>query len=134
MRDIEDLFKNSLKDHELPYNASAWTKMSKKLDAKNSGSNGALKWSIGIAGIVLIAASYFFTQKEPTSDKAQTAVIINKDENQTTENLEEKKVQTVDVVPNKSTSKKNEPKIEDSPLTEVNQLTEFPGNSSMDSK
>ena len=119
MRDIEDLFKNSLKDHELPYNASAWTKMSKKLDAKNSGSNGALKWSIGIAGIVLIAASYFFTQKEPISDKVQTAVIINKDENQTTENLEEKKVQIVDVVPDKSTSKKNEPKIEDSRLTEA---------------
>jgi len=119
MRNIEDLFKNSLKDHELPYNPSAWAKMSKKLDSKNFGSNGALKWSIGIAGIVLIAAVYFFTQKDPVSEKVQIAVIINKYENQTIENLEEKKEQTVDFVSDKSTTKKNILKIETPPLKEA---------------
>ena len=60
MRNIEDLFKESLKDHELPYNKEAWSKMNKKLDARNSGSSNGFKWILGAAGAALIVATYLF--------------------------------------------------------------------------
>ena len=44
MRNIEDLFKKSLKDHELPYDKKAWSELSKKLDTRNPGASNGVKW------------------------------------------------------------------------------------------
>ena len=75
MRDIEDLFKESLKDHELPYNKEAWSKMNKKLDAGNSGSSNGFKWILGAAGAALIVATYLFMGTSEAPQKAQAEVL-----------------------------------------------------------
>ena len=75
MRDIEDLFKESLKDHELPYNKEAWSKMNKKLDAGNSGSSNGFKWILGAAGAALIVATYLFIGTSEAPQKAQAEII-----------------------------------------------------------
>ena len=81
MRDIEDLFKESLKDHELPYNKEAWSKMNKKLDAGNSGSSNGFKWILGAAGAALIVATYLFMGTSEAPQKAQAEVLqIEKEE------------------------------------------------------
>lgn len=67
MRDIEDLFKDSLKDHQLPYDAKAWSKMSKKLDATTPGLSKTYKWMFGAASIVAVIATFaYLTPKEQT--------------------------------------------------------------------
>ena len=75
MRDIEDLFKESLKDHELPYNKEAWSKMNKKLDAGNSGSSNGFKWILGAAGAALIVATYLFIGTSEAPQNAQAEVL-----------------------------------------------------------
>lgn len=81
MRNIEDLFKESLKDHELPYNKEAWSKMHKKLDARNSGSSNGFKWVLGAAGAALIVAAYLFTVTKEAPEKVQAELLqAEKDE------------------------------------------------------
>ena len=81
MRNIEDLFKESLKDHELPYNKEAWSKMNEKLDARNSGSSNGFKWILGAAGAALIVATYLFMGTGEAPQKAQAEVLqIEKEE------------------------------------------------------
>jgi membrane carboxypeptidase/penicillin-binding protein PbpC len=79
MRDIEDLFKESLKDHELPYNAEAWSKMNEKLDARNSGTSSSIKWFLGAAGVAIIVATYLFVDSNEAPKQIQ-AEIIQKDQ------------------------------------------------------
>ena len=67
MRDIEELFKTSLKDHELPYDENTWSQMSKRLDAKNGVASSNLKWFIGAASVVAIVATYLFVTAEETA-------------------------------------------------------------------
>ena len=80
MRNIEDLFKESLKNHELPYNKEAWSKMNKKLDARNSGSSNGLKWILGAAGAALIVATYLFMGTNEAPEKVQAQKIQTEEE------------------------------------------------------
>ena len=75
MRNIEDLFKESLKDHELPYDKEAWSKINEKLDARNSGSFNGFKWILGAAGAALIVATYLFMGTSEAPQKAQAEVL-----------------------------------------------------------
>ena len=63
---IDQLIKESLQQHEMPYNEAAWTSMQAKLDAKAPASaprSGNWKY-YGAAGIAaLTVASYFFFQE-----------------------------------------------------------------------
>ena len=76
--DIANKFKSSLENYEAPYEASAWDKMSKKLDAKsNAGENGGSKFFSApklwiISSIVVIGASValFNTPKESSKTTA----------------------------------------------------------------
>ena len=79
MRDIEDLFKESLKEHELPYNKEAWSKMNEKLDARNSGTSNRFKWILGAAGAALIVSTYLFMGTDEAPDKVQAEKIQTKE-------------------------------------------------------
>jgi hypothetical protein len=94
MRDIEDLFKESLKDHELPYNKEAWSKMNKKLDARNSGSSNGFKWVLGAAGGALIVAAYLFTVTKEAPEKVQAEVLQaeNGNENEINDEIHNKHI------------------------------------------
>ncbi len=75
MRNIEDLFKESLKDHQLPYNKEAWSKMNKKLDSKNSGSSNGFKLILGAVAAALIVSTYLFTRTSESPDKVQAELL-----------------------------------------------------------
>ena len=82
MSNIEEIFKNSLKDIEAPYDAKAWEAMSKRLDqhlpVKSVKTSFQWAWiasSILIIGIV----AFFALQKNESNNK--TAKKLNKGEN-----------------------------------------------------
>ena len=90
---IENIIKESLKEHELPYDASAWTSMSARLDKSmpTQTSSNALKWLIGGAAVVAaiaISAVYLFTdnKKELKSEKEVTHTAEKKQDPKTEEN------------------------------------------------
>ena len=88
MRNIEDLFKEALKDQELPYNKDAWSKMNKKLDARNPKSSNGFKWILGAAGAAVIIAAYLFLDSD--NEPSQIQAEITKQENK----LEDKRKET----------------------------------------
>ena len=66
MSNIEEIFKNSLKDIEAPYDPKAWESMSKRLDQNLPVKNPktSFKWTWVASGLIVIAvASYFAIQK-----------------------------------------------------------------------
>jgi hypothetical protein len=71
MRNIEDLFKKSLKDHELPYDKKAWSELSKKLDARNPGASNGVKWIFGVAVIAVLVTTYLFVSSNEASKERQ---------------------------------------------------------------
>ena len=71
MRNIEDLFKKSLKDHELPYDKKAWSKLSKKLDTRNPGASNGVKWILGAAVIAVLVTTYLFVSSNEASKERQ---------------------------------------------------------------
>jgi hypothetical protein len=79
MRNIEDLFKKSLKDHELPYDKKAWSEMTKKLDAKNPGTSNGLKWIFGAAVFAVMVTTYLFLSSNEASKERQAELIQTED-------------------------------------------------------
>ena len=71
MRNIEDLFKKSLKDHELPYDKKAWSELSKKLDTRNPGASNGVKWILGAAVIAVLVTTYLFVSSNEASKERQ---------------------------------------------------------------
>lgn len=94
MRDIEDLFKESLKDHQLPYSEEAWSKMNKKLDARSSGASNGLKWMLGSVGAILIVASYLFMGSDETPRQIQAEII--KAEEESVQTTKEKQIEAIE--------------------------------------
>lgn len=98
---IEQKIKESLQNHEMPYNASAWTAMQAKLDVAKpvSGTNPAsnLKWYISAASVVVIGIVTYVvlnatseTVKETTkqSNNIEVKELNTNSENNTTSNVE----------------------------------------------
>jgi hypothetical protein len=105
---IENKIKESLNGHEYPYDASAWSSMSARLDAKfpTNGGSSIWKWWIGGAAVVTaigISAAYYFTDK--------------------TEELKSKKEVTPTAETKHVEKTENSPKIE---TTSENQRSEEP--------
>lgn len=74
MQDIEKLFRESLSDTELPYEAGAWEAMSAKLGPPKAPSSGA-KWYIAAAAVAVvagIAAIAAFNKEKPAVAKTST--------------------------------------------------------------
>lgn len=104
MKNIEELFKSALKDQELPYDEGAWNKMSKKLDSRNGGISGNLKWIIGAVGIsvVAIVSVYYLSNSDSqstiTKDKNNYSEVTskNKTNNKSITSIEEKESEISD--------------------------------------
>ena len=79
MRNIEDLFKKSLKDHELPYDKKAWSEMSKQLDARNTGISNGMKWIFSAAVIAVLVTTYLFVSSNEASKERQAELIQTED-------------------------------------------------------
>lgn len=73
MKDIEQLFKDALNQHELPYDIGAWESMSKRLGPEKPSPFSKKWWLVASAGVILVSsATYFFlrTQEEPKTHLA----------------------------------------------------------------
>lgn len=74
---IEELFKQSLKGHEMPYNPDAWKAMSARLDVVSpvAGPTSYLNYYLGAAGIgVAAVATYFFFAGGNVPDSNSSAI------------------------------------------------------------
>ncbi|MFK7786349.1 MAG: hypothetical protein AB8B56_14615, partial [Crocinitomicaceae bacterium] len=74
---IEDLFKESLKGHEMPYNPEAWKAMSARLDAVSPvvQPTSYLKYYLGAAGVGAVAiATYFIFAGGSTSENTKEPI------------------------------------------------------------
>ncbi len=69
MKNIEQIFKESLENHELPYNEAAWESLSKRLDGTTPSPFYRKWWVAASVGTVLVGSALFFTMK---SDSKQT--------------------------------------------------------------
>ena len=93
--DIANKFKSSLENYEAPYDASAWDKMSKKLDANsNAGENGGSNFLSApklwiISSIVVIGASVAIFNTPKESSKTTASKVTHETGNPVT--LEENK-------------------------------------------
>ena len=82
MSKIEEIFKNSLKDIEAPYDPKAWEAMSKRLDQQLpvKSVKTSFKWAWAASSIIIVGVAAFFAlQKNETS--AKIAEKLNKGEN-----------------------------------------------------
>jgi hypothetical protein len=75
---LENSFKNSLNDFELPYDAQAWESLSQKLGAKRWYQTSQVKWSaalvvaVGIAAYFVLPSPKTIVQKEKQVKSIQT--------------------------------------------------------------
>ena len=74
---IEELFKQSLGGHEMPYNPEAWTAMNARLDVVSPVTpTSYLKYYIGAAviGVAAISTYIFFATGNPSTDAIPTSL------------------------------------------------------------
>jgi len=70
---LENSFKNSLNDFELPYDAQAWESLSQKLGAKKWYQSSRVKWSAAFV-IAIGIATYFTLPTSATHTRKETHV------------------------------------------------------------
>lgn len=99
MKNIEQLIKESLDNHELPYNEAAWESMSKRLDGTTPSPFYRKWWVAASVGTVLVGSALFFalnSQSESTDQTKNTMSVVsrnaenpqvkNQDKTQTSQN------------------------------------------------
>ena len=79
---LENSFKESLQDFDMPYNADAWKAMSSKLDAKlptTAAPKSNFKWYAIASTVVVgsIGAYFFLTQDNHVNDQAEEQIVQN---------------------------------------------------------
>ena len=104
---LENSFKNSLNDFELPYDAQAWESLSKKLGAKKWYQTSRLKWSAALVATIGIAAYFVLPGTKTTLQKENQAKTIQKESTSTASQIK------VEQTTSKNTQKRslNEPAI-----------------------
>ncbi len=93
---IEEIIKKSVEGHELPYDATAWEQMSKRLDhvmPTKPASN--LKWYLGGAAVIAVVSIGAILLSNNLEDQKITPSVAKASENKTTETTNQQ-VQSVD--------------------------------------
>jgi hypothetical protein len=96
MKNIEQIIKKSLENHELPYNEAAWESLSKRLDGTTSSPFYRKWWVAASVGTVLVGSALFFalnSQSESAQTKENVPVIS---QNTTTEQTNNHSVNRLD--------------------------------------
>jgi hypothetical protein len=106
---IENRIKESLKDHEMPYDATAWTSMSARLDKTMpvQTSSNVLKWLVGGAAVVLavgISTLYLLNNDGAENTK--------KENTQTAKTEQEKTVESEQNIENSTPQQEAEQTVE----------------------
>ncbi len=80
MKNIEQLIKESLENHELPYNEAAWESLSKRLDGTTPTPFYRKWWVAASVGTVLVGSALFFalnSQSESTDQTKNTTPVVS---------------------------------------------------------
>ena len=76
-KNIEELFKQALEGHELPYDASAWKGLTNKLD-KNIPAQSPVKvwrWVLGSVVLISITSLLLWNNSKETSDTKRMKLV-----------------------------------------------------------
>ena len=106
---IENKIKDSLKGHEMPYDATAWTSMIARLDKTMpvQTSSNILKWLIGGAAVVaMVGISTLYLLNDDAVENAK------KESNQTAKTEQEKTVEPKQNIDNAATQEEAEQSVE----------------------
>ncbi len=72
MKNIEQIIKESLENHELPYNEAAWESLSKRLDGTTPSPFYRKWWVAASVGTVLVGSALFFALNSQSDSKQDT--------------------------------------------------------------
>ena len=92
MKDIEQNFKNSLENYELPYNATAWDSLSSKLDIEmpvseaTSPAASNFKWYIASSSVIILGVVAYFLFFNNNTETENNSIIKNETTRETTSN------------------------------------------------
>lgn len=81
MKNIEQIIKESLENHELPYNEAAWESLSKRLDVTTPSPFYRKWWVAASVGTVLVGSALFFTlnsKPEAAQETKSNQLVSNK--------------------------------------------------------
>lgn len=92
MKNIEQLIKESLENHELPFNEAAWDSMSKRLDGSTPTPFYRKWWVLASLGTALVGSALFFALQNQSNHKkidsqkssSTTTIAANKSQNKST--------------------------------------------------
>jgi hypothetical protein len=119
---LENSFKNSLNDFELPYDAQAWESLSKKLGTKKWYQTSRLKWSAAIVAAIGIAAYFVLPGTKTTLQIENQVKTIQKGSTSTASQI---KVE-------QTTSKKTQKRSLDEPaISLVPEVVSIPNSSEL---
>lgn len=79
MKNIEQILKESLENHELPYNEAAWESLSKRLDGSTPSPFYRKWWVAASVGTVLVGSALFFTlnsQSDSSKNTTETTPVV----------------------------------------------------------
>lgn len=80
MKNIEQILKESLENHELPYNEAAWESLSKRLDGSTPSPFYRKWWVAASVGTVLVGSALFFTlnsQSESSKNTKENTPVVS---------------------------------------------------------
>ncbi len=80
MKNIEQIIKESLENHELPYNEAAWESMSKRLDGTTPSPFYRKWWVAASIGTILVGSALFFalnSQSESTQKTKENTPVVS---------------------------------------------------------
>jgi len=120
---LEQQFQDALNNYELPYNASAWSKLSERLDAldatshdahhsSNTSSNGIWKWIVGSCAVLVgMAFLYYFVRQTPEETKGNVLYSNETDSTKAVQSTEINNHSTITETINTSKGVSNSEKI-----------------------
>jgi hypothetical protein len=111
MKNIEQIIKESLDSHELPYNEAAWDSLSKRLDGTTPSPFYRKWWVAASIGTVLVGSALFFAMNSqsdsPKTTENNTPVITQNTTTTQTSNQKENRLNTT-ITPQTNTLKDQE--------------------------
>lgn len=113
MKDIEKVMKEALENHELPYDATMWNAVSKRLDGTPATPSYRKWWVAASVGTALIGtAIYFAIQQKPShhTPEQKTELVQNETTAQATENTPDTKQQKA-IAQNNAVSNPSTPEV-----------------------
>ncbi|MGV3612329.1 MAG: hypothetical protein ACO1N0_15330 [Fluviicola sp.] len=142
MKNIEQILKESLENHELPFNEAAWESMSKRLDGTTPSPFYRKWWVAASVGTVLVGSALFFglnaqSDAEKTAKNSASVVSQNSTTPQTNNSSENRLSTNNNANPQTNTPQAENPLVngtQSAPIANTNTPNVDPGHIVVNSK